>query len=219
MLAGFGGAIEALRAAVVMEADEVYDWNSRLHQALGLEPLEPAPPGSTGARAIFIGEGGPPAPPSVAPTARFLELLPVADADRPVPFGGRLQILRIERYDSAVAVAWRLAPPPDAELQYAEELRAHDRDTDGLPDQERTMMRQQLLHRLSRGPRHAMTLADDLGTEYRGTGGGASGSGNEQTGRSRFMPGIPPEASTLTVHWQDLAFLVALDGHDGARNA
>ena len=36
MLAGFGGAIEALRAADAMDPDEVHDWNNRMHVALGL---------------------------------------------------------------------------------------------------------------------------------------------------------------------------------------
>ena len=216
MLAGFGGAIEALRAADAMDADEVDDWNNRMHVALGLEPLDPLPPGFKGGRAVFVGVGEPPPPvsPPVTPVPRFLELIPVADADRPVPYGGRLQILGIERYDSAVAVSWRMAPLPDAELQYADELSAHDRDTEGLPELERTMMRQSLLHKLGRPPGHMITISDDLGTEYWSAGGGSSGGGNEQTGRMRFMPGIPKEASTLTVHWNDLAFLVSLRDHD-----
>jgi hypothetical protein len=211
MLAGFGGAIEALRAADAMDADEVHDWNNRMHVALGLEPLDSLPPGFKGARAVFIGEGEPPAPPPVAPIARFLELIPVADADRPVPYGGRLQILGIERYDSEVAVAWRMAPLPDAELQYADELRAHDRDTEGLPEHERTMMRRRFLHRLSRPASQTLTLSDDLGTEYRSTGGGSSGGGNEQTGRAQFMPGIPQAASMLTVYWDGLVFPVSIN--------
>ncbi len=211
MLAGFGGAIEALRAADAMDADEAQDWNSRMHVALGLAPLEPSPPGFKGARAIFIGDGEPPTPPPVAPIAQFLELLPVLDADRQIPYGGRLQILGVERYDTAEAVTWRMAPLPDAELQYADELRAHDRDTEGLPEDERAMMRRHFLHRLSRPPLQTLTLTDDLATDYRSTGGGSSGGGNERTGRAEFAPGIPHEAATLTVHWDDLAFPVSLD--------
>jgi hypothetical protein len=209
MLAGFGGAIEALRAADAIDADEVHDWNSRMHVALGLAPLEPSPPGFKGARAVFIGEGEPPAPPPDPPVAQFLGLLPVSDADRPIPYGGRLQILGVERYDTAVSVAWRFAPLPDAELQYADELLAHDRDTEGLPEEERTMMRQHFLHRLDR-PAQKLALTDDLATDYQYAGGSASGGGNEQTGRARFFPGIPHEAATLTVHWDELAFPVAL---------
>ena len=211
MLAGFGGAIEALRAADAMDADEVHDWTNRMHVALGLEPLEPLPPGFKGARTVFIGGGERPAPPPAAPIARFLELIPVVDADRPVPYGGRLQILGIERYDSKVAVAWRMAPLPDAETQYADELAAHDRDTEGLPEDERRMIRQQFLHRLNRPAAHKLTLSDDLGTDYRGTGGGSGGSGNEQTGRAQFMPGIPQAASMLTVRWDDLDIRISIN--------
>ena len=77
------------------------------------------------------------------------------------------------------------------------------------------MMRQRFLHRVSRPPGHTITLSDDLGTEYRSSGGGSSGGGNEQTGRAQFTPGIPQEASTLTVHWNDLAFPVSIkDPHE-----
>lgn len=216
-LAGFGAAIEALQAVEAMDADEAHDWNNRMFEALGLEPLDPMPPGSLGARAVFIGEGEPPAPRPAAPVARFLELLPVRDADRPVPFGGRLQILGIERFDSEVAVAWRMAPLPDDELRYADELRAHDRDTEGLPEHDRMMLRHRFLRGLAGAPGQAIALSDDAGTEYRSVGGGSSGGGNELTGRARFVPGIPPAASVLTVGWEELEFPVPLV--DGRRDA
>ena len=115
MLAGFGGAVEALVAAGAMSSEEVSDWRNRMHVTLGLEPLEPREPSAPGyqrGRAIYVGEGErPPRPAAPAPpVSQFLELIPVKDADQPVPFGGRVQILGIERYDSKVAVAWRLAP-------------------------------------------------------------------------------------------------------------
>ncbi len=118
MLAGFGGAIEALQAADAMDADEAHDWNNRMLVALGLDPLDPLPPSPPGVarhRMILIGDDEGPAPRPAPPIARFLELISVADADRAVPHGGRLQILGIERYDTKVAVAWRMAPLPDAE--------------------------------------------------------------------------------------------------------
>jgi len=216
MLAGFGGAIEALRAADAMDPDEVHDWNNRMHVALGLEPLDPLPPGFKGARMVLVGEDDRPPPRPTVPVARFLELIPVADADREVPFGGRLQILGIERYDSMGAVAWRMAPLPDTEIQYADELRDHERDTEGLPESERRMLRQRLLHQLNRATRYKFVVSDNLGTEYHDTGGGWSGGGNEQTGRVRFMPGIPKGASILTVRWDELTFHVPIRDPDEA---
>jgi hypothetical protein len=208
MLAGFGGALEALRAADAMDSDEVHYWNNRMFVALGLEPLEPLPPGFKGGRTVFIDEGERPTPPPAPPIARFLELIPVVDGDRVVPYGGRLQILGIERYDSVVAVAWRMAPLPDAETKYADELRAHDRDTEGLPDHERESLRRMFLMQINRPTSFAFTLADDLGTEYLNTGGGTSGGRNEQTGRAQFMPAVPERASELTIRWDDLVFRV-----------
>jgi hypothetical protein len=206
MLAGFGGAMEALRAAEMMSAAEVSDWSNRMHIALGLEPLEPLPPGVS-ARAVFIGEGERPPAPEPRPAARFLGLIPAQDADRPIPHGGRVQILGIERYDTKVAVAWRLAPLPDLESQFARELQDHERDTAGLPDSamERQMARRQFLSRMHR-PGQELSLTDNLGTDYHGGGGGSGGGRDERVGRSDFWPAIPSEATLLQVHWGDVVF-------------
>ena len=99
----------------------------------------------------------------------------------------------------------------------AEELRAHDQDTEGLPEHERKMMRQRFLMHLSRPAGQTLTLSDDLGTEYRQTGGGAGGGGNEQTGRQQFMPAVPENASELTIRWDDLAFKVWIGDPKDAR--
>jgi hypothetical protein len=203
MLAGFGGAIEALRATDAIDPDEVHDWNNRMLVALGLEAIDPLPAGFKGARAVFIGEGERPEPPPPAPIARFLGLIPAENASQSVPHGGQLQILGVERYDSKTVVAWRMAPLPDPVIQYADELIAHDRDTEGLPDDERWMLRQRFLHQLNRPAGYKLTLSDDLGTEYWSTGGGSSGGGNEQTGRAQFMPGLPEGVSMMTVRWDD----------------
>jgi hypothetical protein len=192
----------------MMSSEEVSDWNNRMYVAVGLEPLEPLPPGFQGARLVNISGVEPPPPPVAAPS-RFLGLIPVNDPDQPVPFGGRVQILGIERYDSKVAVAWRLAPLPDLEMQFAQELLDHERDAEGLPDTERHMMRHQFLHRLDRHGA-GVRLSDDLSTEYRHTGGASGGGGNEKVGRAQFMPAIPESASLVTVHWGDLVFPVPL---------
>ena len=164
MLAGFGGALEALRAAGVIAPEEVSDWNNRMFVALGLAPIEPLPPGFRGGRSVYIGEGDRPPPPKAPPPSRFLELLPVIGADRPVPHGGGVQILGIERYDNKIAVTWRLAPLPDPEMQFAQQLLEHERDTEGLPDAERQMMRRRLIHQLNRAGRD-LGFSDDVNTE------------------------------------------------------
>ena len=111
VLGGFGGALEALRWAEVITARGAGRLANRVHVAVGLAPLDPLPPrstignsGSAGGRAIYIGEGEPPPRPVPPPIARFLGLIPVEEADRAIPFGGRVQIIGIERYDTKVVV-------------------------------------------------------------------------------------------------------------------
>jgi hypothetical protein len=41
-------------------------------------------------------------------------------------------------------------------------------------------------------------------------GGGSSGGGGEQVGRSMFVPAIPDSAQRVSVLWDDLEFVVAL---------
>jgi hypothetical protein len=75
-------------------------------------------------------------------------------------------------------------------------------------------MRETCLQQLSRLPGGQLTLSDDVGTAYRGTGGGSGGGGNERIGRAEFMPAIPAGASMLTVRWDVLDFPVPISDHD-----
>ncbi len=217
MLGGFGGALEALTWAEVITAEEQADWTSRMLTALGLAPVDPLPPPtlttmsvSGRSRAIYIGEGEPPTRPAPPPVAQFLGLIPVAQSDQALPFGGRAQILGIERYDIKVVVVWRIAPLPDPERQFASEIAAGELDTEGLPEPERQMMRMQHLSRLHARGVEKLALSDDVKTEYHKQGGGSGGGGAERVGRSEFMPAVPEEARRLVVHWEDIVFDVPL---------
>jgi hypothetical protein len=213
MLAGYGGAIEAFRATEVLTAEEASDWIHRMDAVLGLEPpSELLPPRSVGARTSSVGEGEPPLPEPTqsVPVSRFVGLVPVQAPDRPLPYGGRVQILAVERYDSRGAVVWRLAPLPDPEAQHREAILAHERDTLGLPADERKILRDLLVHRLVSPGAKDIALSDDLGTAYREVGGGSSGGRQEKVGRTNFIPAIPKSATAATVYWGDLEFSVAL---------
>ncbi|TMD91320.1 MAG: hypothetical protein E6I76_19090 [Chloroflexi bacterium] len=56
-------------------------------------------------------------------------------------FGGRLRIVGVEEYDTEMAVHWRMAPLPDVDAALPEEAEAGDRDTQGLPEDERDRIR------------------------------------------------------------------------------
>jgi hypothetical protein len=209
---GFSSAIAALRAVGAVGPEEAEDWTNRMMVALGEEPLEPLEsiPGVIRVRAISFGQNGEPVPPSPPPASRFLALVPANEPDRPLDYGGRVQILGVELYSDKVTVNWRLAPEPDYEAVFAVELSEQEDDLEGLPDLQRSHMRQQLVHRLQM-QRRFVRLSDDLGTEYQGRGGGSGGGGNEKRGHTDFLPGAPPEARYLTVTWgDDLQFAVQL---------
>jgi hypothetical protein len=143
------------------------------------------------------------------PISRFLGVLPVTSPDRALPFGGRVQILGIERYDARVAVTWRLAPLPDPVKQNELAMADLDQKTRDRSEDERLVLRRELAHRLV-SPGADVMLSDDIGTTYQFCGGGSSGGGQEKIGRSDFIPAIPESATALTVHWGDLEFQVPL---------
>jgi hypothetical protein len=176
--------------------------------ALGQEALEPQSPGSSAVRFISFRDHADAPADSPPPDIRFLGLIPAQDPDRPIAFGGRAQILGVERYDLKVAVAWRIAPLQNVEEKFAAELDALERDIEGLSDPEKEISRYQALRHLNRPGSVEMTLTDDVGTEYHPSGGGSSGGGNESVGRSEFYPGIPPEATVISIAWKGHIFNV-----------
>jgi hypothetical protein len=205
--AAFRSALSALEAVGAVSKEEDPDWTNRILVALGeepLEPLEPSVPGVSTARLISFGRAkAPQRPPDPAPASKFLALVPVNEPDRPLPYGGRLQILSVELYSDRLTVNWRLAPEPDYEAVYAEELAAQAGDLEGLPEQHQKIMRQQLLHRLQ-GPKQFISLSDDVGTGYFQGGGGSSGGGGEKRGHADFRPAVPEGVSQLSIVWDDL---------------
>jgi hypothetical protein len=124
-------------------------------------------------------------------------------------YGGRIQILGVELYSDKVSVNWRLAPLPDPEALFAAELAAQEPDLEGLSDDFKRILRDKLIQRLQM-QRRSLALTDDVGTEFRGSGGGSGGGGNERRGHWDFAPGLPTDAKRLIVYWDQLEFVVPL---------
>jgi hypothetical protein len=102
-------------------------------------------------------------------------MIPVDNPDQPLPFGGRIQILGVELYDTCVGVAYRLAPLPNVESVIREVLSDHDKSTEHLPAEERKMLRAEFEFRMNRAAEPGVILTDNLGTPYHATsshGGG-----------------------------------------------
>jgi hypothetical protein len=207
----FNAALAALKGVGAISDEEMTDWTNRMLVALGKEPLEPLPPGM-GVRLISVGTKRtqrPARPPDPPPASQFLGLVPVDEPDRPLAHGGRIQILGVELYSDKVAVNWRLAPLPDPEALFADELADQEPDLEGLSDDFKKILRDKLIHRLQM-QRGSLTLADDVGTEFGSTGGGSGGGANERRGHADFAPGAPASAKRLTVGWDEIDFAVLL---------
>jgi hypothetical protein len=207
----FNAALAALKGVGAISDEELSDWTNRMLVALGEEPLEPLPDIAGVGRVRLISFGGKraPRPPDPPPLSRFIALVPVNEPDRPLEYGGRIQVLGIELYSDKVAVNWRLAPLPDYEAVFAAELADQDPDLEGLPDDFKKILRDKLVHRLQMQKRF-INLADDVGTVYRSTGGGSGGGGDERRGNSDFAPRVPVEARRLSVQWDQIVFEVQL---------
>jgi hypothetical protein len=140
-----------------------------------------------------------------------LEVVTPEDADLPHQYGGRIQILGIERYEAKVVVEWHITLEPDPDVQLAEQLEALDREPDQAWTLERIEEHIKLIDVLKLTVFFShLSLTDDLGTVYQGGGGGGSTGQGEGTWSHEFEPAIPDEATTLTVHWEDLSFQIPL---------
>jgi hypothetical protein len=207
----FNAALAALKGVGALSDEEKAEWLNRMLVVVGEDPLEPLPEGA-GVRLISFGRKStqrPERPPDPPPLSRFLGLVPVEEPDRPLEYGGRIQILGVELYSDKVSVNWRLAPLPDPEVLFAAELAEQQPDLEGLSDDFKKILRDKLIQRLQMH-RRSLTLTDDVGTEFRSTGGGSGGGGNERRGHSDFAPGVPAAAHRLTVGWDDMDFEVPL---------
>lgn len=203
----FGIMLTSLRAVGALSDREDSAWRTRVRQQLGSD-RERA--GQTMAVQRHTQEV--PDAAETEPIARFKRMLPVAGGETDVGFGGRPQILGIELYDIQVGVLWRLAPLPDPEAKYADELAAHDREAEGLDERERERARRRFLLRLSLGggitpqtrrpPGAIAGLADDVGTTYQFRGGGSHGGPVERVGRVLVAPAPPDQATELTISWE-----------------
>src|SRR5665213_1587179 len=98
-------------------------------------PLTNLRPGRHSPRiGLVAGDGGRSQWLEPLPEARFLGVLKVEGADRPLPYGGRVQMLSVERYDTRVSVTWRLAPRPDPQEEHSLAMSALERDTVDLSE-------------------------------------------------------------------------------------
>jgi len=196
----FAAALNALLAARTISVAEASDYQNRMLLALGRDPVGTLPEGSQRIPYLWVGTNEPIELPRQDAPAQLVRIIETTGSVLECSYGGRLQVLKVELFDTQSIVHWRIEVRPDTEARFVEALSAHDSDTEGLPQ----VLRDELRHVALQYPQSSVDhfrLADDIGTGYltksRSSGTGAEG----ELGRSRFLPGVPESAKILYLEW------------------
>jgi len=201
-LSHFAGVLAAFRYVGDLTQDEEHTWYRKMLVALGYEPPDPAPPGVS--QAIYVGDPEKrPAPPPPEHAPVFVRSHPGPDQEFEV-HGGKLRVISIEVYDTAVVVRWRASPEPDLSSAFPGETADLERDLAGLEDWAADELRRKGEQTFRSMRLYRFNLADDVGTEYFPRGGGNGGRRGVISGEVEFRPAPPPTASTLVLSWLDL---------------
>ncbi len=140
-----------------------------------------------------------------------LEVITPTDLELPHQYGGKIRILKVERYEESVGVEWHVTLVPDPDVQLAEQLERLDQEPDQAWSLERIEEHVKLIDGLKLVVLSShVSLTDDLGTDYKLEGFVGSTHEAEATGTDTFEPTIPNEAAMLTVRWEDLTFEIPL---------
>ena len=131
-LSHFAGVLAGFRYLGAVTQEEEQDWYRRMLVVLGYELPDPAPPGV--GQSIYVGD------PAKRPPRPEPRSVPVFIRSQPGPeeefeiYGGKLRVIAVEFYDSAVAIRWRVAPPPDIASAFPNEAAALEQDLIGLEE-------------------------------------------------------------------------------------
>jgi hypothetical protein len=148
---------------------------------------------------------------SHAPNLGFIKLVPGPQDPAPI-LDGFMRIVVLELLEDRVRVHWTLYPLPSYEAVLGDDLKRLDADTAGLAENEREgqriTSRYFRLHNLLR-----FSATDDLGTKYRHSRGGSSGSieRGEENGVADFQPAAPIEAKSFVVKVHEATFTISLN--------
>jgi hypothetical protein len=198
----FAGVLAGFRYLGVVTQDEETVWNHKMLATLGLVGPDPPPPGFN--QAVFVGDPErAPAPHDVSRHPLFVRSIPGPDQEFDV-HGGRIRVITVEIFDTAVSVRWRVAPLPDISLAFPEEAAALESDMAGLEEGPKRLLRKDANRLMGSMRLYQFSLVDDIGTAYRPQGGGHGGGTRETTGEARFEPAPPSSASRLTLTWLGL---------------
>jgi hypothetical protein len=126
--------------------------------------------------------------------------------------GGRVTLVAAIVYADGVVIEWVVGPVPDLSWMPPDSSEGSSSFFPQFRDQPESIERMRQFKRLSTFWGSA-TLTDDVGTQYRWTGGDAGGGeGIGYRGDEVFSPSPPADARELTVRVHDLAITIAMTG-------
>ncbi len=208
-LSHFAGILAGFRYLDAVTQEEQQTWYRKMLVALGYELPDPAPPGV--AQAIYVGDPKkrPSEPRVPESTPRFVRSVAGPDQEFEV-YGGKLRIVAVEIYDTAVAIRWRCAPEPDISLAFPAEAAALEQDMEGVEDWAAAELRRKAGLGMRMRRLYRFGLADDVGTPYFQRGQRSGGGGGVMTGEAEFQPGPPSNTSGLVLSWLTLEVPIPL---------
>jgi hypothetical protein len=191
------GVIAGLEDSGILTGLEAGEWKKKLDD-IGTEP-------SKRVRRRPRSKSSPP-----RPDLGFVKLVP-GPRDPEAFLDGYMRIVAVELLNDRVRVHWNLHPLPSHFALLGDDLRKLDEDTEGLAEEDREhqrfIARSHRLHRLMQ-----FTASDNVGTKYRHSRGGSSGSmeRSEESGISDFQPAAPNDATSFVVRVYDAKFTISL---------
>jgi hypothetical protein len=196
-LAHADGVISGLENAGILTGPEAAEWKRKLWEIV-------EGPAKRVRRSVVSKSGSP------APNLGFIKLVPGPQDPAPI-LDGFMRIVALELLEDRVRVHWTLYPLPSYEAVLGDDLKRLDADTAGLAENDREgqrfTSRYLRLHNLLR-----FSGTDDLGTNYRYSRGGSSGSieRGEESGIADFQPAAPIEAKSFVVKVHEATITILL---------
>jgi hypothetical protein len=208
-LAAFGATLEALRYVDELSADDVSDWSRRMFRALGVQIDESQ---GAGSHAVYVGDEPPPEPGCGPSMPQFPKRIDPRNLGACRAHGAELTLDEVEYDDNATAVRWTISGPFDVDAAFPEPFAQLQADVTGLDDWAVDLFRDKTRDNLRMWRVPAISLGDDVGTEYAASPKSIRSQPGRITGLTLFAPGPASHARRLSFGWHGSTIEVHMPG-------